>query len=148
MDEPAGELAGPTPGRGRAWWLASIATLAVGLLFLLWRLDPRQLSVPTCGLYMTTGLYCPGCGATRATHELLHGRLLAALHDNAFWVFALPLALYAMASEIRRHLHGRPLPGNPAANPRWLIAMAVLVVIFSVLRNVPCYPFTLLAPPG
>lgn len=103
--------------------------------------------MPVCGLYMTTGLYCPGCGATRATHELLHGRLLAALRDNGLWVLLLPLVVYLTASEMRRLLHGRPLPGNPGGKPRLLIAVAVIVVVFSVLRNIPFYPFIMLAPP-
>jgi len=125
-----------------------LATAGGGLLALLWWFDPKQIGIPACGLYLATGLHCPGCGATRATHELLHGRLLSALHYNGFWVLVLPMVLYAAASELRRFTHGRPLPGDLAARPRWWIAVAVLSVVFFVLRNVPAYPLNLLAPPS
>lgn len=99
-----------------------------------------------CGLHATTGLYCPGCGATRAAHELLHGRLLAALQDNALLVLLLPMAAYAAASECRRRAIGRPLWGDPVHKPRLLIALGVLAFAFFALRNLPCFPFVLLTP--
>lgn len=120
---------------------------AAGGLWLLWRFDPADWHVPLCRFYATTGLYCPGCGAIRATHELLHGRLWAALHDNALWIAALPLAAYAATAELRYLLCGRTLPGNPARNVWVLWAVAAASVAFCVLRNLPWMPFVLLAPP-
>ena len=95
-----------------------------------------------------TGLYCPGCGATRATHELLHGHLLAALHYNALWVSVLPLAAYAGVSEWLRRRAGWPLWGD-LSRRRWpLLVLGVATLLFFLLRNLPLYPLTLLAPPG
>jgi len=37
---------------------------------------------PICLFHSLTGLNCPGCGATRAAYQLLHGHLLRALHDK------------------------------------------------------------------
>ena len=48
---------------------------------------------PPCPLHALTGLNCPGCGATRAGCELLHGHVLAALHLNALLVVAAPALL-------------------------------------------------------
>lgn len=128
-------------------WVVAGALLAGVVLFLLWRFDPGQASLPVCGLYATTGLHCPGCGATRALHQLLRGRLLWALHCNAFWVLSLPPALYLAASEARRTVRGRPLAGDLLRRPWFWISVAGLAVIFFVLRNLPFYPFDLLAPP-
>lgn len=125
-----------------------IAMLASVAMFLLWWFDPRQLALPVCAFHNVTGLHCPGCGATRATHELLHGRLLWALRDNALWILTLPLIVYAVASAARRSLCGRSLPGNLVGRPRFLIAIGVIACVFCVLRNVPTYPFFLLAPTG
>ena len=33
-----------------------------------------------------TGLWCPGCGGLRAVHDLTHGHLVTALHENALVV--------------------------------------------------------------
>jgi hypothetical protein len=133
---------------GRLWPAALLAALGTAGLWLLWRFHPADWGLPLCTFYSTTGLYCPGCGGTRATHELLHGHLLAALHDNALWVAALPLVLYAAASQGRLLLFGRPLWGDPATKPWCLIALGVATLAFFVLRNVPVYPWTLLVPAG
>jgi hypothetical protein len=127
--------------------LALLAATAACGLWLLWRFDPADWHLPLCGLYATSGLYCPGCGAIRATHELLHGRLWAAWHYNALWVVLLPLAAYAAAAELR-YLHcGRLLPGNPARSVWAWVAIAAAAAVFFVLRNLPLMPFLLLAPP-
>jgi len=116
-------------------------------IFLLWRFDPREFWVPLCTFHAMTGLQCPGCGATRATHELLHGRLLSALRDNAFWTGVLPLAAYQAISESLRLARGRGLKHDLAQRPALLIALAVVGLLFGVLRNLPWYPWTLLSPP-
>jgi hypothetical protein len=140
-------LVGSSSGRRHAAWLAAVAVGAGGVLFLLWWVDPQQAALPLCALHQATGLHCPGCGATRATHELLHGRLLWALRDNALWVLSLPLVLYAAASEIRRRVWGRTLPGDLLRRPRLLAVMVAAAVVFGVLRTIPWSPFDLLAPP-
>src|SRR5689334_25389377 len=38
---------------------------------------------PQCVFKQATGLDCPGCGATRAMHALLHGRVGEAFRYNA-----------------------------------------------------------------
>lgn len=128
--------------------MAALGLLGVGLLGVVWRFDPREIPIPLCMFHATTGLHCPGCGATRATHELLHGRLVSAIHYNAMWVLSLPLVLYGAFSQARLLLYGRPLPGDPLRKPWFLCAAAVILLVFGVLRNIPVYPLVLLAPPG
>jgi len=129
-----------------AWRLILVATLAGTVVLVLWCVEPRKALVPVCGFYRLTGLHCPGCGAIRATHELLHGRFASALTCNALWVLGWPLALYAGLSELLRLWHGRPLPGDLLAK-RWLLVAGVVVAgAFGILRNIPAAPFTWLAP--
>ncbi|MGO8690022.1 MAG: DUF2752 domain-containing protein [Thermoguttaceae bacterium] len=131
----------------RVCLLTALGTAALVALAALWWVDPAGLHLPLCQLHTMTGLHCPGCGAVRATHELLHGHLLSALHDNALWVAVLPVGMYAGLSEWRRRRWGRPLCGD-LSRRRWpLVVLAVAAVLFFVLRNVPVYPFWLLAPP-
>ena len=148
MTKQVTQPAEPIGGRRCAPWLALAAVLAGAVLFLLWQVDPRQVAVPLCVFHQATGLHCPGCGATRATHELLHGRLLSALQDNALWVLSLPVVLYGAASETQRRVWGRALPGDLARRPGLLLLIATVALVFGVLRNVPCSPFDLLVPPG
>jgi hypothetical protein len=148
MANDSAQLAEPSGRLRHASWLVPLVVLASAALILLWWFDPRQVAVPLCALHQVTGLHCPGCGATRATHELLHGRLLSALQNNALWVLSLPLVLYTVACETRRRIWGRELWGDPLRKPRLIALFVAAAVIFGVLRNVPCVPFTLLAPPG
>ena len=117
--------------------LLLFAVLAVLLLGLLWWFDPAETNVPLCTFHVLTGLDCPGCGATRATHELLHGRLLAALHYNALWIFSLPLTVYLVISEVRILAHRRPLPGNLPRRAWFWLAVATAAIVFFVVRNLP-----------
>ena len=148
MSSDTNSFPSPTTGRRNVWRLTWVGILVGAATLLLWRFDPREMPLPACMFHRSTGLNCPLCGATRATHELLHGNGLSALRHNALWVLALPLAVYAAASESRRFLWGRALPGDLLANRRFLAAILIAAFIFSVLRNIPGHPFAMLAPPG
>src|ERR1700722_17860564 len=75
--------------------IALAACACGGATAFLFAVDPNRHAVyPQCLLYNTTGIYCAGCGATRAMYALLHGRVLDALHDNVLFIAALPLLLY------------------------------------------------------
>jgi hypothetical protein len=57
------------------------------------RFSPQEYSFyPRCPFFALTGHCCPGCGATRAVAELLHGHVTAALHFNTVVTLLLPLA--------------------------------------------------------
>ncbi|MEM6279299.1 MAG: DUF2752 domain-containing protein, partial [Verrucomicrobiota bacterium] len=77
------------------------ATVCLGALIAAFALRSEELSdgvpwLPRCLLHESTGLHCPSCGNTRATHALLHGDLAGAFRQNAVFVIALPfLALGA-----------------------------------------------------
>ena len=54
-------------------------------------IDPaKSIWMPKCPIWLTTGLYCPGCGSQRAAHALLTGHLAEAFRFNFYLVFAWP----------------------------------------------------------
>jgi hypothetical protein len=104
-------------------------------------IDPAHSNVfPSCIFRSITGLECPGCGSTRAMHQLLNGDLLHAFNLNPLALIALPWLLWRLALWLTGQVSARP-----PANPRWLAALAVVVVTYGVLRNVPVEPFTFLS---
>ena len=116
----------------------------------LYAVDPSRHAVyPQCLLYNTTGIYCAGCGATRAVHALLHGRLLDALHDNALFVTALPLFFYIAGSYALAAWFADAWPKIPVDTrviARRGIALFALMAAFMLLRNLPGAPFDWLRP--
>ncbi len=115
-------------------------------LYALYSYPPTQSRFyPPCLLHSMTGLHCPGCGATRAAHSLLHGQFAQALAYNALFVLLLPLILYTVWRLWYSCLTNRPLP--PDQTPMWLTyILCGVVLLFGLLRNLPFEPFVSLAP--
>ncbi len=122
-----------------------VLAVLTGLGILLVR-DPAHASIfPHCPFHELTGLHCPGCGTLRALHQLLHGNLSAALGLNPLTVLCLPAIGYALLREVVRGISGHHLPGV-VVRAAWIWALLVAIVLFWILRNVPYYPFSWLAP--
>lgn len=120
------------------------AASALAALPVLYFVDPNSTKLPLCPLHAISGLYCPLCGATRASYALLHGDLVTALHDNALYVLTLPLLillwwqwLQAPASGSERRLLRRPVV---------VWGVIALVLAFGVVRNLGMGRW--LAPPS
>jgi hypothetical protein len=100
--------------------------------------------------FLATGLHCPGCGCQRAIHHLFNGRILLALQYNAMVIIALPWLTWEAARASLLFLE-LPLPRIFAV--RWRLSgkqamsIAIAVMAFWILRNIPCRPFEWLAPP-
>lgn len=127
-----------------AWLLAAPA--AVAAVAVLYRFNPLQVHFyPRCPLYVMTGIYCPGCGALRAGHALLHGHVLTALDFNALFVVAAPFLAYALAAQGVEAVTGRRLPVYRLSGVQ---ARAILwtLLAFTLLRNLPLHPLSVLAP--
>ena len=127
-----------------AWLLATSA--AVAAVPVLYRFNPLEVHFyPRCPLFVMTGIYCPGCGALRAGHALLHGHLLTALDYNALLVLAAPFLAYALAAQAIPALTGRRIPVRTLSGREARAVMWVFIA-FMLLRNLPLYPLSVLAP--
>lgn len=123
--------------------LAAAVFAAAALLYLYFTGEGEGAGIP-CPIYQFTGLYCSGCGASRALRSVLHFDFYRALRYNAIFTIALPfLSLYFGAVAISYIRTGKDKVS--AKIPMWPIwVFIVLAVAYGVLRNIP--PFTFLAP--
>jgi len=147
------ERSGERAGHGRRIGLGLLMVLPSlpgGLIVL------RALTLPRnspglpdlCPLHRTTGLWCPLCGGTRATRELMHGDLGAAMGYNPFALVLEAVVIVLVARWLLASARGlrRPLvPGREG------ILLGVALAVFAVVRNLPgmwVYLGPLLGPPG
>jgi hypothetical protein len=123
-----------------------ILVLLIVVAFLYFFIDPSEVDfLPKCVLYATTGIYCPGCGSQRATHQLLNFNLLGVLQQNVFFFIVLLLLGYHLVITsinlyFKKHIY------NYIYHPKTPIVFLIFVILFWILRNIPYYPFNLLAP--
>lgn len=101
---------------------------------------------PACIFHKVTGLYCPGCGSQRAGSALLHGNMVKAIGYNVLFVACLPLIGYA-AFVFTWNVFSRKKLSQPIFySPLFVKALLAMIIIFTVLRNIPLAPFNWLAP--
>ena len=86
-----------------AWITLGGLTLA----YLIWRYGLGAPTVSRCWVWEHWGIYCPGCGGTRAVIALAHGHLLEALYYHPAVPVAAALAAVYLVSQTVWRLRGR-----------------------------------------
>jgi hypothetical protein len=111
----------------------SIASAGLAILFLF---DPAQYTFyPICYFRALTGWNCPGCGATRAMHQLLHGHVVEAARANMLLVAALPLMAWNGVRRVKGWWVRQTVSLH--VSPFWLWTILAIVAMFTVIRNLP-----------
>ncbi len=123
-----------------------IFLLLLGIVLLYLNINPSKVDfLPKCPLYFTTGLYCPGCGSQRATHQLLNLNFLGVVQQNLLYVLGLVIFTYhAVILGLNRFFNKTYY--NYIYHPKTPIALLLVIIAFWIFRNIPTYPFNLLAP--
>ena len=112
---------------------AAIAAAVGG--WVLYTFPPAVYSFyPRCVFFSITGLQCPGCGITRASHHLLHGRFEEAFRMNPMLFVLIALTIVSLPAFLRG--------GYPAYLTKPWFAWSAFIVLtsFWIVRNTPLYP--------
>ena len=66
----------------RIWmWIIPVAIIAAGVFY--YFVNPVESNIaPKCPMKFITGYQCPSCGAQRAIHACLHGRIAEAVKES------------------------------------------------------------------
>jgi hypothetical protein len=129
----------------RGLLLALAASAAGAGVWVLRTWDPNIAGspFPPCMFRAFTGWFCIGCGLTRALHALVHFDLARAFSMNPLGMLVLPLMpLMAAWSAGWQPVVLRPLMRWVLEPKLWLLVLPA----YWVARNLPWFPFTLLAP--
>lgn len=86
-----------------------IGILIGAFVFGLWRMGVLPtIHIAPCMIHAMTGYYCPGCGGTRATYALLHGKIITSLYYHPIVVYGAVVGGWFMISQtIERISHGK-----------------------------------------
>ncbi len=110
-----------------------VIVAACAVLWSCWPAFRSAVDVP-CWFYEATGLYCPGCGGTRAVRLLLHGQIGASLWSHPLVLPGAALFAVFMISQTAQRLSRGRVRGM-----RWHDAYlwAALAVIFGnwIIKN-------------
>lgn len=133
--------------RPRVALLAATVPMVAASVWVLRHVNPNLPGnpLPPCAFHALTGLWCPGCGMTRALHALVHGDVLQALHLNPLGLLMLPV----LPAMLFWSWGWQPRVLQPLM--RWLMdprLWLAAIPAYWLLRNLPWLPFTLMAPPG
>jgi hypothetical protein len=128
------------------WFIVAVAVVSPAAAALLYFVEPTEGTwYPRCLLHWLTGLHCPFCGTTRSGHALLNGDVAQAAAWNIVAVVLLPAGVLWLYAVTYCLLTNRPLPR--LRMPNWVLWTALgCLITFAVVRNLPFYPFDLLAP--
>ena len=95
---------------------------------------------PACPFRLLTGFLCPGCGSTRALHQILHGHFATAFTLNPLLLLAIPFILFAFIRYSVIVLRGG-VPRPNALPAAAIYAIFFVILSFWIFRNTPFYPF-------
>lgn len=84
--------------------LIALAIGVIGAFLFLHFILPNMPDRP-CIIYKYLGIYCPGCGGTRALIHLLHGRLIKSAWYHPLVIYGATLYVCFMVSHTLRKLH-------------------------------------------
>jgi hypothetical protein len=119
---------------------AVLGMTVIGVVAVVFFFNPNTHGFyPVCLFHQLTGLNCPGCGATRAAYQLLHGHLLRALRDNALFVLSLAVLAVWNARFVFRKWENPNATLNVSPGVLW--AFLVVTFVFTILRNQPAFSF-------
>jgi hypothetical protein len=135
---------------GRSLNIVSLFVVLAGLAAVsLWK-PGTSVFLPPCPFHALLGLFCPGCGSTRMVYYLVHGELITSFRQNPLAFVFLPFVAVKLVSgvlpprfQVSFAFIDRIIP--PRHQPMVLL---VVVIAFTVLRNIPIWPACTLAPGG
>ncbi|WP_326649300.1 MULTISPECIES: DUF2752 domain-containing protein [unclassified Streptomyces] len=131
----AGEPGQAPLARRLATPLATLAVVAAAFAYV-GAVDPNEPGhYPVCPLFRVTGIYCPGCGGLRSAHAFIHGDLGAAIGSNAVAVVGYGIFAAVWVMWLIRAVRGVPL--RITLGPAWWWSLGGVLLIFSVVRNLP-----------
>ena len=113
-----------------------VIVLLIGLSYYLYmRTTGHHLN---CPLFESTGMYCPGCGITRACVNIIHLNFYAGFRDHPAFV---SIAFVWIVISVMAFIGKPAVFRNSKVNIIILYVCLALYIVFSIFRNIPGFEF-------
>jgi len=120
--------------------------ITLGVVIFFYFYNPVTKAYPSCPFYHFTGLYCPGCGSSRAVYQIVHGNFLYALNLNPLMIISIPFIFYLLMAKLNIKIRGKVIFKRKVFTKKFYVFLIVMIALYSIIRNIPAYPFCILAP--
>lgn len=97
--------------------------------------EKYNIGIP-CIFHKITGLYCPGCGITRAFFALLELDITKAFHENALFTTCLPLVIIYITNWIKIWLNKEKKDASQIFPKSIWNLLLILTITFGIIRNI------------
>lgn len=124
----------------RSTVIAIWSLLIAGAIYLFVFEPGKSGFFPPCMFRALTGFTCPGCGITRALHQVLHGHFISAFTLNPLFFLLTPFLLFGFLRYSVIVMRGG-VPRHNVVPASALYALFFVIVSFWIFRNTPFYPF-------
>lgn len=91
--------------------------------------------LPSCVFHSMTGLYCPGCGGTRAVLELMKGHLLQSLWYHPIVLYVVILYIRYLLEHMVRWLSSGKYPITCGYRSWYGYGAAVIIIVNLIIKN-------------
>lgn len=92
------------------------------------------IAIP-CFFHKFTGLYCPGCGITRAIKSLLRGDFYSSFRNNMLIYTVIPIMFILEIINIKL----RKSKKFKRVYNIVVVVLLIFTIIFGILRNIPIF---------
>jgi hypothetical protein len=98
--------------------------------------------MPSCLFHEKTGLFCPGCGATRSALALSNGDWFGAMRNNVLFVSSLGLSGFWVVASVVREKFPEVKTLRVFRFRLWFLWwILAMLIAFTLLRNIPAMDF-------
>lgn len=122
----------------RVFFITGIfGVLAAVICLIVWKVTGQSFipPVPPCTIHAVTGLYCPGCGGTRAVYALIQGKFFTSFYYHPIVPYTAAVGGWFLISQSIARLSRGRFRAVMHFKPRYLWIALALVVINCFFKN-------------
>lgn len=118
-------------------YIAVMLTLVVILIFFFVYKKLGSPDIFTCKIYEKWGIYCPGCGCTRALISLIQGDIIKSVRYNPTVLYSVvTTGVYVISTTVAKILKKEDSKYIMKYNPIYIYIGIAILIITCIVKNI------------